>query len=152
MTRTRGFTLVEMLLATVLAAILMGGVLAVAAGLSRDRQRMEAHTAAEHSPLAADLLRRDLANALALLNTNTAGDIDLLAYSGIDPTTLRPNGRLVRVVSHIDRPPRPTRPRRQPPRTPPGPPRRPYPRTGLPRRRRPHRPLHRNRRPQRQKD
>src|SRR5437762_1519029 len=106
MTRRRGFTLIEMLLATVLAALLMGGVLAVAAGLSRDRRRMEAHTAAEHSPLAADLLRRDLANAVALLNSSvgaSAGDIEMLGYSGIDPVTLRPNGRLVRVVYHIDR-------------------------------------------------
>jgi prepilin-type N-terminal cleavage/methylation domain-containing protein len=101
--RPRAFTLVEMLLATALAAILMGGVLAVASGLSRDRRRMEAHAAAEHSPVAAELLRRDLANAVALLNTSGAGDVELLGYSGVDPVTLRPDGRLVRVLYHLDR-------------------------------------------------
>ena len=42
-----GFTLVEMLLATVLAALLMGAVVAMAAGLSRDRKMMEGRLATE---------------------------------------------------------------------------------------------------------
>jgi prepilin-type N-terminal cleavage/methylation domain-containing protein len=101
--RRKAFTLVEMLVATVLAAILMGGVLAASSALARDRRRMEARQSLSHSAATTDLIRRDLANSAALLASSPQG-FEILALGGIDPRTLAFNQRLTRISYRIIRP------------------------------------------------
>lgn len=98
-----GFTLIEMLLATVLASILMGGVLVAAGALSRDRLRMEARQASEHRGEALAMIRRDLANGAALVGPVDAAGFEVVGFGGIDAKTFLPNGRLVRVRYRIVR-------------------------------------------------
>ncbi len=93
----RGFTLIEMLLATVLAAVLMTAVLLALSGLSRDRAAMAAADP-HHIRGAADLIEWDLRYA----HTATAGAedvvVELVGNNGIVRGTLTPDGRLVRVT------------------------------------------------------
>lgn len=102
--RARGFTLVEMLLAAVLAAILMGGVLASTAALSRDRRRMEGKQQLGHGPGMMELIRRDLASGAALIGPADGGGFDLIGHAGIDPATMTTNGRLVWISYRVARP------------------------------------------------
>jgi prepilin-type N-terminal cleavage/methylation domain-containing protein len=96
-THRGGFTLVEMLLATTLAAILMGGVLTATAALSRDRRRMEARTAIDPSTGVIEMIRRDLANGAAIVGATDSSGFELVGFGGIDAKTFEANQRLVRV-------------------------------------------------------
>src|SRR5258706_3841860 len=98
-----GFTLVEMLLATTLAAILMGGVLTATAALARDRRRMEARTAIDPSTGVMDIIRRDLANGAAIVGAVELNGFELVGFGGIDAKTFAANQRLVRVQYHVVR-------------------------------------------------
>jgi prepilin-type N-terminal cleavage/methylation domain-containing protein len=102
MKRSRGFTLVEMLIATVLAAILMGGVLAAAGALSLDRRRMEGRQAIAHSAGMMEVIRRDLANGAAMVRSSSEG-FELVGFGGIDPKTLAGDQRLVRIAYRVAR-------------------------------------------------
>jgi hypothetical protein len=101
--RRVGFTLVEMLLATVLAAIMMGGVLTAASTVARDRRRMEARQAVGHEQGLAELVRRDLANGLAIVGPVTPEGFELVGHGGIDPRTMVANQRLCRVAYRVVR-------------------------------------------------
>jgi prepilin-type N-terminal cleavage/methylation domain-containing protein len=94
--RRRAFTLIEMIVATLIAAMLTGAVLAAVAGIGRDRKRMNAEAAVNVSPQWLDLLRRDLTNATSM--SATEGGVALEGNAGIDAKSLTPNNRLVRVV------------------------------------------------------
>jgi prepilin-type N-terminal cleavage/methylation domain-containing protein len=96
-----GFTLVEMLLATTLAAILMGGVLTATVALARDRRRMETRTSIDPSAGIMDLIRRDLANGAAIVGAVDANGFELVGLGGIDAKTFVANQRLVRVTYRI---------------------------------------------------
>jgi prepilin-type N-terminal cleavage/methylation domain-containing protein len=98
-----GFTLVEMLLATTLAAILMGGVLTATAALARDRRRMEARTAIDPSTGTMDLMRRDLVNGAAIVAATNPSGFELVGFSGIDAKTFTANQRLVHVRYRVVR-------------------------------------------------
>jgi prepilin-type N-terminal cleavage/methylation domain-containing protein len=98
-----GFTLVEMLLATTLAAILMGGVLTATAALARDRRRMEARTAIDPSAGVMDLIRRDLANGAAIVGATDSNGFELVGFGGIDAKTFAGNQRLVRIRYRVVR-------------------------------------------------
>jgi prepilin-type N-terminal cleavage/methylation domain-containing protein len=99
----RAFTLVEMLLATTLAAILMGGVLTATAALARDRRRMEARTGIDASSGVMEIIHRDLANGAALLGPADANGFDLVSFAGIDGKTFAANQRLTQVTYRIVR-------------------------------------------------
>jgi prepilin-type N-terminal cleavage/methylation domain-containing protein len=99
MTR-RGFSLIEMLVATVLFAVLMWGVLAMLAGVSRDRRMINALNAAAPATGTADLFQFDLANARSFSQSDDQS-IVLIGVGGIDDATLVPNGRLVQVTYKI---------------------------------------------------
>jgi hypothetical protein len=92
-----------MLLATVLASILMGGILMAAATLSRDRVRMEARQGAGRGSGAFEMIRRDLTNGVALVASADASGFEVIGFGGIDAKTFLPNQRLVRVRYHIVR-------------------------------------------------
>jgi prepilin-type N-terminal cleavage/methylation domain-containing protein len=98
MMRPRGFTLVEMMLATVLAAMLMAGVMTVASGLSRDRRRMEARVSDDRPAVLLDLIRRDLVNATAIVRHPDRGETILIGHGGLDPRTMTPSARLAKVT------------------------------------------------------
>jgi prepilin-type N-terminal cleavage/methylation domain-containing protein len=102
MRRSHGFTLVEMLVATVLAAILMGGVLAAASTLSRDRRRMEVRQSISRSAGMMEVIRRDLANGAAMVRSSPEG-FELVGFGGIDPKTLAGDQRLVRIAYRVAR-------------------------------------------------
>lgn len=99
----RGFTLIEMLLATVLASILMGAVLAGASALSRDRIRMETRQASEYSSAAIELIRKDLISSVAFVGRSTPDGFELISFNAIDPKSLLPNQRLVRIKYRLSR-------------------------------------------------
>jgi prepilin-type N-terminal cleavage/methylation domain-containing protein len=98
-----GFTLIEMLLATTLAAILMGGVLTATAALARDRRRMEARTAIDPSTGVMEMIRRDLANGAAIVGATTPSGFELVGFGSIDAKTFAANQRLVQVRYRVTR-------------------------------------------------
>lgn len=95
------FTLVEMLLATILASILMAGVLVTTAALSRDRLRIETHEARTQTTAPLELIRRDLESAVAMVGASDARGFEAITFSAIDPQSLLPNQRLARVRYQI---------------------------------------------------
>ena len=97
MTRTRGFTLVEMLLAAVLTAVLLGGVMSVSAAVARDARRTAARTDSTALDAALDLIRWDLSNAPAPAD----GTLAFTGHGGLDRDSLRPDGRRARVAYRI---------------------------------------------------
>jgi prepilin-type N-terminal cleavage/methylation domain-containing protein len=98
---SRGFTLVEVVLATALAATLMVAVLGVTASLGRSQRVFAKETAREPDRSATlDLLRRDLSQAQDAKLGN--GLLDVIAYSALDPATLEPSQRPARVVYRVE--------------------------------------------------
>jgi type II secretory pathway pseudopilin PulG len=94
------FTLVEMLVAVIVASMLTAGVLAAVAGIARDRQRLaRIDAAAPVSPHVIDLLRRDLTNATAIVPSPES--LILEGHGGIDPQSLAANNRFARVTYRI---------------------------------------------------
>jgi prepilin-type N-terminal cleavage/methylation domain-containing protein len=96
--RCRAFTLIELLLATTLSAILLAAVLTVSSSLARDARRINARPPV--SPLAGcvDVLRRDLVNARSITRRDDGRSLILIGHGGISPRTHEPTGRLARVT------------------------------------------------------
>jgi prepilin-type N-terminal cleavage/methylation domain-containing protein len=96
------FTLIEMMVASVLAALLMGGVLLMVTAIGRDRARIardEVASAGSKSRLV-DQFRRDLTSATTM--TPIGGRALILeGHGGLDPQTLAPTGRLTRVIYEV---------------------------------------------------
>jgi hypothetical protein len=91
-----------MIVATVLAALLMGGLLLMTGALARDRNRI---TRAEsggplHSTLL-DLIRFDLTNAMTMSASADGKFAIFVGHGGLDPQSLQPTGRLTRVTYEI---------------------------------------------------
>lgn len=93
-----GFTLIEMLLATTISAVLMGAVLMILANLSRDRWRLDRAQSAKSMQPLLEQLRWDLTNATTMSQSPGGQRLTLIGHGGIDPDTLTPTGRLSRVV------------------------------------------------------
>jgi len=94
----RGFTLIELLVAVVISAVLMGGVLVVTAQLSRDARRAAQDAGKADLGGVVDLLQWDLTNARAMSGSADGRTLILVGHGAIDPSSLKPNGRLVRVT------------------------------------------------------
>lgn len=97
------FTLLELLLANMLIAILLGALLLVISSLGRAQKRMSA--ARDHDPAALimNLLRRDLANSENVrLLPNQRGFV-LTGHAALDQKSLAPIDRRTRVVYEIRR-------------------------------------------------
>lgn len=92
------FTLIEMLVATAISAVLMGAVLMILASLSRDRRRFDRAVDAVNDRPLVERLRWDLANATTLAQSLDGKTLLLTGHGGIDPATLAPNGRICRVI------------------------------------------------------
>ena len=98
----RAFTLVEMLLATTISALVMGAVLMILANLSRDRWRLNRAQAVVSTQPLLEQLRWDLANATTMAQSPDGQRLTLVGNGGIDPDTLTPSGRLAHVVYRAD--------------------------------------------------
>src|SRR5687768_8548773 len=98
----RGFTLIEMLVATVLFTVLMTAVLFVVSGLSRDRAVLSATVAAPRPQAIIDLLRFDLGNAETMLGSRNGDMLVLVGHGGIHPKTLAATGRLSRITYRVE--------------------------------------------------
>lgn len=86
---TRGFTLIELALATALAVLLLGAALAVFSGIARDRARMALATADSstvNSTQWTELLRRDLASATDWQATPSS--LAIHSLHALDPASL----------------------------------------------------------------
>jgi prepilin-type N-terminal cleavage/methylation domain-containing protein len=117
----RAFTLLEMLLATALAAVLMAAVLLMLAGVSRDRRRVSAATASPMLQTIEERIRWDIVNAQSMDVGNDGGSVVLTGHGAIDHQSLTSNGRLsqvtyrmtsgclVREQEYLDNPAQPSR-------------------------------------------
>jgi prepilin-type N-terminal cleavage/methylation domain-containing protein len=101
MNSRRAFSLFEMLVATILAAILMGGVLWMSAALARDQQRLAARSETSIDGIV-QLLRFDLANARTMTQSPDGRVLVLIGHGGLDRRTLAATNRLARVTYRID--------------------------------------------------
>jgi prepilin-type N-terminal cleavage/methylation domain-containing protein len=106
MNSRRAFSLIEMLLAATLVAMLMAAVLALLGGVNRDMRTMR--QASQHdsgAQAAADLLGRDLLNAQSVSapDVQSGYGVTIVGNAGIDRDTLGPDGRLVRVIYRVGR-------------------------------------------------
>ena len=99
--RSRGFTLIELMLASVLCAILMGGVLAVLGGTARDRKRLGAVEAMTDSRAVADLIGRDLTAADMFSSSVDGRTLVMVGHGAIDHRTLTATHRFVRVTYRV---------------------------------------------------
>jgi hypothetical protein len=90
-----------MLLAVTLAAILMGGVLTMSAGLARDQKQLSTR-AQDTSDGIVELLRFDLASARSITQSGDGQALVLVGHSGLDRQTMFPTNRLTRVIYRID--------------------------------------------------
>ena len=97
----RGFTLIEMLLATVLAGILMGGVLLMTTAIGRDRARVAADEAVPRGAGLVDQLRWDLTNATTMAQADHGRALMLTGHGALDGKTLASNGRLAKVTYEV---------------------------------------------------
>ena len=97
----RAFTLLELLLANVLIAILLGALLLLISSLSREQKRLSADSD-PFTPVLT-LLRRDLSNSESIrLLPNDRGFI-LTGHAALDPKSLQPVDRRARVIYEIRR-------------------------------------------------
>jgi type II secretory pathway pseudopilin PulG len=100
MTR-KAFTLLELLLANMLIAILLGALLLLVSSLSREQKGVSTDLDPINSILT--LLRRDLSNSeTARLLPNDRGFI-LIGHAGLDSKSLQPADRRTRVIYEIRR-------------------------------------------------
>ena len=99
----RAFTLIELLIASVLAAVLIGGIVLAAGALARDARESGSVDPASQFDAAANLIRRDLANAQSA-QFRPDGSVVLVGHGGLEPATGRPTGRLVRIEYRLVNP------------------------------------------------
>jgi hypothetical protein len=89
-----------MLLATILAAVLLGGVLFATAAVSRDARRASSHAVSSDATLHR-LLEFDLTHAATIESTDDGQSLTISGHCGIDPRDLSSTGRLARVIYRI---------------------------------------------------
>lgn len=99
----RGFTLIEVLAASVIAAFLMAAVLGVVTLIVRDRAKLRIPRNAEvEMQSTLDLLRRDLLNARQFSEARNGRRLALTGFGGIDPKSHIPDGRPARVEYRVE--------------------------------------------------
>jgi len=95
----RGFSLIELLVATLLMALLRGAVSLAVGALARDQRRIEARQAKPDHSAVLEQLRWDLTNSDTF--TPTRDGVVLNGHGGIDRKTLAPTGRPARVTYRV---------------------------------------------------
>jgi prepilin-type N-terminal cleavage/methylation domain-containing protein len=96
----RAFTLIEMLVATMLVAMLLGAVSLTVGGLARDERAIARRQNVARDERVLDLLRWDLMNAKSIAEGREG--VTLIGHGGIDrgklSATVRPSRVIYRVV------------------------------------------------------
>jgi prepilin-type N-terminal cleavage/methylation domain-containing protein len=95
----RAFTLIEMLVATMLVAVLMGAVSLAVGGLARDERAISKRQGAARDERVLDLLRWDLMNAKSM-SVGRDGLV-LIGHGGIDRVKMSATARPSRVVYRV---------------------------------------------------
>jgi hypothetical protein len=101
MNRHRAFTLLEMLLATMLSVILIGGVLAMSAALARDQKRLSSRPQSNADGVI-ELIRFDLANARTMTQSADGQNVIFIGHGGLDRRSFAATNRLTRVIYRVD--------------------------------------------------
>ncbi len=102
MTR-KAFTLLELLLANMLIAILLGALLLVISSLSREQKKNTASVDEDFTKSILTLLRRDLANSESAAPLANQRGFILTGHAGLDSKSLTPTDRRARVIYEIRR-------------------------------------------------
>jgi len=102
MTR-KAFTLLELLLANMLIAILLAGVLLLISSLSREQKKFAAAQNQDPTTSILNLLRRDLSNSESIRPLSNQKGFILIGHAGLDSKSLQPTDRRTRVVYEIRR-------------------------------------------------
>lgn len=98
--KRKAFTLLELLLANVLIAILLGALLFVVSSLGRQQRKMLNDDSTD--PIL-NLLRRDLANSQSIRPLKNQSGFILTGHASLDPKSLVPTDRRARVIYQIRR-------------------------------------------------
>jgi hypothetical protein len=102
--RRNAFTLLELLLANMLIAILLGALLLVISSLGREQKKMAAQDQDPTSAIAiVNLLRHDLANSETLRFLPNQRGFILTGHAALDPKSLTHADRRIRVIYEIRR-------------------------------------------------
>jgi len=96
--RRKAFTLLELLLANMLIAILLGALLLVISSLSREQKKIAAATDQDPTNSILALLRRDLANSESARPLPNQRGFSLIGHAGLDSKSLTPTDRRTRVI------------------------------------------------------
>ena len=99
----RAFTLLELLLANLLIAILLGALLLVISSLARQQKKISALPNQDSSNSIFDLLRRDLANSESARALPNQRGFILIGHAGLGSKSLAPTDRRTRVIYEIRR-------------------------------------------------
>jgi type II secretory pathway pseudopilin PulG len=102
MTR-KAFTLLELLLANMLIAILLAGVLLLISSLSREQKKFAAAQNEDPTTCILNLLRRDLSNSESIRPLSNQKGFILTGHAGLDSKSLTPTDRRARVIYDIRR-------------------------------------------------
>ena len=97
-TKQQGFSLIELIVAAAVSAVMMGAVLLILGTFGRDRRRLNAEDARPRHKALVELLRRDLSNSETMSIPSSGRVIILSGHAGIDSRSLSLTGRLTRVT------------------------------------------------------
>jgi prepilin-type N-terminal cleavage/methylation domain-containing protein len=97
----RAFSLVEMLIATALATILLGGVLAMSAALARDQKHLSRQATTSADGIV-ELLRFDIGNARTITQSNDGRTVIFVGHGALDRRSGAATNRLALVTWSID--------------------------------------------------
>ncbi len=101
--KRNAFTLLELLLANMLVAILLAALLLVISSLSREKRNLAPAQQQDASGSILNLLREDLANSESARPLPNQRGIILTGHASLDPKTLTPTDRRTRVIYEIRR-------------------------------------------------
>jgi len=99
----RAFTLLELLLANVVVAILLGGVLLVISSLGREQRNLASLATTDVDDRVIEALRWDLSNADTARPLPRGRGFILIGQGGLDGRNLSPTSRRTRVIYQITR-------------------------------------------------
>ena len=101
--KRKAFTLLELLLANLLIAILLGALLLLISSLSREQKKTTAALDRDPTNSILALLRHDLSNSESARSFPNQRGFILTGHAGLDPRSLTPTDRRTRVIYEIRR-------------------------------------------------
>src|SRR2546429_5013762 len=101
--KRKAFTLLELLLANMLIAILLGALLLLISSLSREQKRTTAAQDQDPTNSILTLLRHDLSNSESARPLPNQRGFILTGHAGLDSKSLTPTDRRTRVIYEIRR-------------------------------------------------